>query len=137
MTEGIELRRDDILAGHLERLHEVIGQIAESYLPQFMRPFFEYVGDAAASVGNSIDAAGAGLSWDLILDAYEMTEWAIDDGGVVRPPQLVAGPDVIAKYQQLPQPTQEQQQRLRDMTSKKQEEHVSRRRSRRLRRESD
>src|SRR5690348_4294786 len=59
MTEGIEVRRDDILAGNLERLHEVIGQIAESYLPQFMRPFFEYVGDAAASVGNSIDAAGA------------------------------------------------------------------------------
>jgi hypothetical protein len=133
MSEIVEVQRDDVVEGNFERLHEIIEQIAESHLPQFMRPFFEYVGDSAASVGNAIDLSGTEFNLDRVLDAHEMVEWAVGEDGVVRPPQLVASPEVIAKVLRFPPPTPEQENRMREMAARKQEDHASRRRRRRLR----
>lgn len=133
MTEQVQIQRSDVVAGNLEQFHDVLGQIAESHLLQFMRPFFEHVGDAAEAVGNAITLQEATLSWDDLLDASEKPEWAVDATGHVRPPQVVAGAAVAAQLRELPAPTAEQQQRAAAIVTRKQEEHVSRRRGRRLR----
>lgn len=133
MKEQVQIQRADVVQGNLEQFHDALGQIAESHLTQFMRPFFEHVGDAAEAVGNSITLRGATLGWDDLLDASEKTEWAVDATGNVRPPQIVAGSAVVARLRELPALTAEQQQRVAAMMTRKQEEHVSRRRGRRLR----
>ncbi len=133
MSEQVTVQRSDVVEGNLEQLYDVLAHIAESHLRQFMRPFFEYVGDAAKAVGNSVTLQDATLGWDDLLDASEKTEWAVDAGGQVHPPQAVAGAAVSAQLRQLPAPTDQQQQRAAAMMKRKQEEHVSRRRGRRLR----
>lgn len=133
LSELVELDRADTVAGNLERFHEAIVVIATAHLAQFMRPFFEYVGDAAESVGNSMDFSGREFGWDQLLDAYEKTEWAADHSGLVRPPQITAGSAVAEKLRNIALRTPEQDERLRQMWVRKQEEHDARRRSRRLR----
>lgn len=133
MTETVETRRDDVVAGELELMHDAVARIAESHLAQFMAPFFEHVGDAASAVGNSVDLAGDAFGWDGLLDAFEQVRWTPDATGRVRPPQMHAGDPVVERIRGLPDFTPEQTQRWADMQRRKQEEHVSRRRSRRLR----
>jgi hypothetical protein len=133
MSERLEIQRSDVVAGNLEEFHHALAQIAESHLVQFMRPFFEHVGDAAAAVRNSMTLQGATLGWDDVLDAWERVEWAVDATGHVHPPQIVAGSAVLARLRELPALTVEQQQRAAAIATRKQEEHVSRRRGRRLR----
>lgn len=132
LSESVELDPGDVIAGSLERFHEVIAAIAEAHLVQFMRPFLEHVGDAAESVGNAMDFRGAEFGWDEILDSYERTEWGVDASGLVHPPQMTAGSDVAEKFRNLP-PTPEQDERFRLMWIRKQEVHDARRRRRRLR----
>jgi hypothetical protein len=133
MRETVEIRRDDVVAGELEMMHDAVAHIAESHLAQFMAPFFEHVGDAASAVGNSVDLSGDAFGWDGLLDAFEQVRWLPDATGRVRAPQMHAGALVQARLRGLPDFTPEQAQRWADMQRRKQEEHVSRRRSRRLR----
>lgn len=56
-----------------------------------------------------------------------------DTAGRVRPPQMHSGALFVERIRGLPDFTPEQEQRWADMQRRKQEEHVSRRRSRRLR----
>lgn len=133
MTESVEIRRDDVITGELEMMHDAIARIAESHLAQFMAPFFEHVADAAGAVGNSMDLSGGAFGWDALLDAFEKVQWMPDTTGRIKPPQVHAGKLVLQRIQNLPDFTPEQKQRWADMQRRKQEEHVSRRRSRRLR----
>ncbi len=133
MSEIVEVRRDDVVAGELEMMHDAIVRIAESHLAQFMAPFFEHVGDAAGAVGNTVDLAGDAFGWDGLLDAFEQVRWMADAAGRVRAPQIHAGALAAERIRGLPARTPEQEQRWADMQGRKQEEHVSRRRSRRLR----
>lgn len=127
----------DLVEGNFEELHRIVLEIAESFLDQYLPALFQHVGTAVESVGNSLDLSGEELSWERILDAFELVEWAPDDQGIVRPPQLHAGSAVAAKIKALPDWTPAQRARFAEMWISKQEEHVSRRRSRRLRREPD
>lgn len=133
LSEEVQLDRDDVMEGTLERFHEVIAIIAQAHLEQFMRPFYEYVGQAAEAVGNSTQFDAATFSWDSLLDAAEQVEWAVDDLGRVLPPTVRAGADMQKKLDALPEMTEQQRQRMVEMVLAKQEAHVSRRRSRRLR----
>jgi hypothetical protein len=99
-----------------------------------MPAFYQYVGAATEAVGNSMQAKRGQLDWDTILDAWETVEWSEDDTGIVRPPtRVVAGSATGFDPSNLPEPTAEQRKRFFNMLVRKQEEHVSRRRSRRLR----
>lgn len=133
MQEMVEISREDVVSGNLNRFHEVLAQIANSHLQQFMVRFFEYVGDAAEAVGNSVDLDGQSLTWDHVLDWYQQVEWMPDDLGFVRPPQIVAGETADDRLRKLPEMTPAQQERAVLIVIGKQEEYVSRRRSRRLR----
>lgn len=132
LSQLVELDRRDVIAGDVERFHETIAAIAEAHLAQFMRPFFEHVGDAAESVGNAMTFDGAEFGWDELLDAYEKPEWSVGPSGLVQPPQIAAGSDVADKLRNL-QRTSEQDERFWRIWIRKQEEHDARRRRRRLR----
>lgn len=126
-----------LTGGEMEEFHRIVLAMADSFLAQSLPSFFDHIGAAADSVGNNIDMSGRPLTRDDILDAFDKVEWGVDDSGVVRPPQMIAGPDVVAKVDALPAWTEEQKARWVVMVNRKQEEHVSRRRSRRLRHKLD
>lgn len=88
---------------------------------------------AAEAVGNSVELDGQSLTWDHVLDWYQQVEWTPDDLGFVRPPQIVAGVTAGDRLRNLPEMTPAQQERAMLIKIGKQEEHVSSRRSRRLR----
>lgn len=123
----------DMVEGNFEELHRIVLAMAESFLDQYLPAFFQHVETAVESVGNSLDLSGEELGWERILDAFEQVEWGPDDLGIVRPPQMHSGPTVAAKIEALPEITPTQRARFVEMWSRKQEKHVSRRRSRRLR----
>lgn len=127
----------DLTNGHLEEFHRIVLAMAENFLAQSLPSFFDHLDTAVTSVGNNLDLSGGPLSRDDILDAFDRVEWGVDDYGMVQPPQMIAGPDVVKKVEALPDWTDEQKRRWVGMAIRKQEEHVSRRRGRRLRHESD
>jgi hypothetical protein len=126
-----------LTGGEMEEFHRIVMAMADSFLAQSLPSFFDHLGNAAESVGNHIDLSGRPLTRDDILDSFDKVEWGVDDFGVVQPPEMVAGPDVVAKVRALPDWTEEQKARWVALVIRKQEEHVSRRRSRRLRHELD
>ncbi len=103
MTKTVEIRLEDVVGGELESMHAAIAQIAEAHLLQFMRPFFEHVGDAAEAVGNAMEFQGDDFAWDGLLDAYERVEWVADRSGRVRPPQIAAGREAAERINRLPE----------------------------------
>ena len=133
LQEGATVNRADVLTGNLDALHAVVEKLAQSYLRQFIPTMLAYVGEAAESVGNTMDLSGADLSWPILLDALEKVEWQPDEVGKVQQPQIVAGPETIQRIRDLGEMPADQQARLAAIKARKQEEHVSRRRSRRLR----
>lgn len=132
MSAEVSIAREDIVEGNLEALHEFVAHVADSYLSQFMPVFFEHISDAVSAVGNSVELPMSTLSWDDILDSLEHVEWSVDQFDNVMPPTITAG---IAIHERLmsQRKTPEQLDRWNRIRAAKQEEHVSRRRSRRLR----
>jgi hypothetical protein len=122
----------DVIEGNLEELHAILAQIADSLAPQVMIPIFDHIAEAAKAVGNAVDAEDRPLSWDLLLELMERAEWRADDAGQVQLPTLTMHPDVLKRLQKIPL-TSANAERLESIAQRKQEEHVSRRRSRRLR----
>lgn len=132
MSSIAQVVRDDVIQGNMEQLNAVVEKIAHEHLFQFMPAFFDHVGTAAEAVGNSVDLSNERLTWDRLLDQYERVEWAENERGHVEPPQLAVG-DPEGLLQRLGDFTEENQRRWASIQVRKEEEHVSRRRSRRLR----
>ena len=137
MSQPVEVVRDDVIAGNLEAFHNIVAAVAGSHLETFMTAFYAHLGDAVAAVGNSVDLSGEKLAWDRILDLYEQIEWIPNDLGVVQQPTMQMGTEAKKAFEALPEMTDGQKARFARIAQEKQEDHVSRRRSRRLRGESD
>ncbi|MDA3637534.1 MULTISPECIES: hypothetical protein [Rhodococcus] len=126
-----ELPSDRLRQGNLDAMHEFIFETAESYANQFAEPLNTHFDEALAAVGNSIQLKKDDFSWDTILDALEKVDWLPIDG-TVRQPAMHIGSDLRAVLEAQGEPTDAHQERLEGIFQRKQEEHVSRRRSRRL-----
>ena len=133
MNEEFSIDKNIIRNGELDAFHQAISKIATSFLEQFMAPFFEYVGEAAGAVGNNLTFEGSTLTWADIVDSYEKVEWQADDLGIVHKPRMLVGAKVKEILAALGDEPVDQQVRLALIAHRKQEEFVSRRRSRRLR----
>lgn len=119
----------DIRETNLEALRTVIHSTAISKLEQVAEAYSEYMDVAADAVGNNVKLSKDTFTWDTVLDLLEKVEWSEGTDGRVHPPRQISGANVPP----LPDRTPEQQRRLEQIDVKKQEEHVARRRSRRLR----
>jgi hypothetical protein len=132
MSFETQVMTKDVIEGNLERFHEIVFSMARAYLDQFMPALFSHVDDAAEAVGNTISFDNENLSWDDLMDATEKVEWGVDDQGLVRPPQIVAGPELSERISRLSL-SDAQRERWVSIYRAKQEQHVSRRRGRKLR----
>ena len=132
LSHEADLPESDLRAGHLGAFDEVVASIASTWSEQFRKPLEEHFNKALGAVGNNVEVKKEEFGWDAVLDALEKVEWLPKDG-VVQQPQMMLGADMEAMLVSRGDPTAEQNERLRQIFERKQEEYVSRRRSRRIR----
>jgi len=110
----------------LNEMVRLIEMAADDRIEQTREALDAYMNEATAAVGNNVTVKRWDITWDWILDQYEKIEWAEGSDGLVHPPSLHG-------IDSLPELTSTQQERLQAIVQRKQDEHVARRRSRRLR----
>ena len=126
------LEMDDIVSGDFDKLAAALDAAADNGLKQFMPKFFERIGELTSAVGNTVDARGQPLTFELLLQGFERTQIDFDDQGNPILPKLVLGPELYAAFQKLPPPTQEQQKLWDEMIQRKRREFNDSRRHRKL-----
>jgi hypothetical protein len=109
---------------------KAIVAVAEQYVGAMGATLFRTVSEITDATGNTTDAGGRPLSWDLVLDAYETTEIAFDDEGQPTT-QLVMNPNTAMLLQAI-EKTPEQIRRCQDIMQRKKDAWDAQQRSRRL-----
>jgi hypothetical protein len=104
--------------------------VAEQYAAAMGATLLRTAEDITDATGNTIDAGGRPLSWDLILDAYEGTEIAFDDDGQPTT-QLVMNPKTAMLLQAM-EKTPEQERRYQEIMQRKKDAWDAQQRPRRL-----
>lgn len=125
----IPISYDDVRNTNLVALNTAIHTAAMSKLEQVATAYNDYIDAATDAVGHNVQLTKDNYNWNTVLDLLEKVEWAEGTDGQVHAPQQLTGANVPP----LPEMTAEQELRLQKIALEKQEEHVARRRSRRLR----
>jgi hypothetical protein len=136
---------------HFEREFRVHGDIVrntdvEEFLPIILKVVDEYVSaigstfvdiarDITDATGNTIDAGGRPLSWDVIIDGLEQKEIAFDKDGRMNE-TLVMNPKIAALLASI-EMTPAQTARLERVLQKKRDQWDAKQRTRRLSRPSE
>lgn len=137
MSKTVSVERDDVTLGNLESFHEAVVAVAANHVETFMTAFYAHLDAAVTAVGNHVELSKETVTWDHLLDAFEKVAWMPNLQGQVQPPEMKAGKDAQKVIDELPKQTKEQRARFTRIALAKQEEYVSRRRSRRIRGELD
>jgi len=130
LTFALEV--DDIVAGDFDKLAAALDTAADDGLKQVMPKFFERIGELTSAAGNTVDARGQPLTFELLLQGFERAQMDFDEEGNPILPKLVLGPELYAAFQKLPPPTQEQQKLWDEMIERKRREFNDSRRHRKL-----
>jgi len=120
------------MAGDLAPLVEAIVKAADQASEALSKAILEQIGKVLEAAGQSLDARDRPLSHELIFEMFDRMEWHFDDDGNWIRPTIVAGPDMVAKFGNLPEPTAEQQEAFAKMFERKRGEFLNGRRSRKL-----
>ena len=120
------------IAGDVHPFFEAVDQAAEAMTAGIMKGVVEGLDRMLEAAGQTVDAGGRPLGWDVVLDALEKMEWSFDEAGQPKPKQIVAGPAAAAKFAALPPPTPEQEARYIEMMERKRREELARRGTRKL-----
>lgn len=132
MESPIGLTFNQVRAFDVDALAGEMSAIAAKHLEIVMTHMFQQIGDLCSAAGNVVDAAGAPLSFDQILDMLERIEISFDEEGQPKMPTLVMHPDMVAKVAQLPPPMPAQLRRQAGIMETKRKEFDARKRHRQL-----
>jgi hypothetical protein len=127
---GYALHIDAIRETDVEAFITAICGVAEQYAAAMGATLLRTAEDITDATGNTIDAGGRPLSWDLILDAYEGTEIAFDDDGQPTT-QLVMNPNTAMLLRAM-EKTPEQERRYQEIMQRKKDAWDAQQRPRRL-----
>lgn len=120
---------EDVRTTNLAALEELLIKAAEQKIEQSAQAYNDYLDEATKAVGNNASLSARDFNWDTMLDLMAEAEWREGPDGQVHPPRMTAGDAVPA----LPEMTEKQQARADALIKEKRDEHLARRRSRRLR----
>ena len=127
----IQLATSAILDTEVEAIIASIADLAEKCLEQLMKGFFRRFVELCEKAGTAVSAGGRTISWDLVLDAFDRTDFDFDAAGNPKLPSLCAHPKMKASLDRQPF-TEAHRQRLDAIIAKKREEYRARQRHRRL-----
>jgi hypothetical protein len=122
--EGIDGRSDDF--------HAAIAKAANDYVAAVVPQLLEQITRLTEATGNVVDAAGRSI-WDAQLEALETIEIYFDRDGVPSLPSLVMNPETAKKIGEPPEGFVEA---FNEILTRRRNEWLARRRTRRLPRQS-
>ncbi len=129
VSYAIDIDPEDVRHVRLGEFHVAALEAATSRLEQVAQSYQDYLDAATAAVGNHRTIPKGAFNWDTVLDLLEQVEWTEGADGMVHPPRAVVG----SALPELGEKTPQQVFREALINHSKQEEHVARRRRRRLR----
>lgn len=122
---------DSIRDGNIQDYVRFLIEIAESQRKSLARQFFKNMSEITDITGMTIDAKGQPLTFDMILDLIEKTEFGFDESGNPQYPTLVIPPVLFERLRQLT-PTPEQEKRRERIIEEKRAKFNASKRTRRL-----
>lgn len=129
VSYAVPIDPEDVRNTNLEALHAAVQTAAESKLDQVLEAYTNYLDEALAAVGHNVRISKDTFGWGAMFELLEKVEWAEGADGRVHAPQGLFG-DAVPE---LPKMTPDEERRIKAIDDRKQQEHVARRRSRRLR----
>lgn len=121
----------DAIQGKPESLAASLDEASEAGLRNTMPKLFEYVERVCEASGNTINANGQPLSYDLIIQMLDTMNMSFDEDGNSNA-MLIVHPTMAEKIGNLPPPTEEQSEAWAKMIERKRREYNESRRVRRL-----
>lgn len=109
----------------------IILGVAIDYVNDLGGHLIAMLSDVTEASGNAIDAGGAPLSWDLILDQIERVEIEFDADGNPRLPSLMGNPNTLELLSAIPR-TPEHDLRFASILEKKRQDYDAQKRRRQL-----
>lgn len=128
---GFELgvKAEDVRDGNFEALQVKLVEAADGYAEQLAKMLYGNLGKITAATGNTLDAGGRPLTFEMVYEVLDKMEWRLDENDELSTPSLVMHPETAAK---LPQSTPEQVKMIEELKARKLEELLAKRRCRRL-----
>ncbi len=117
----MRLERDKFEEKGLPAVLEAMDQTAADMAGKQAKYFFEQLDDICDQSGQTYDAKGQPLSFDLILDQLETIQIDFDENGQPLMPILVSGREIQEKFGKLVI-TNEQEKRLEEIIEQKRSE---------------
>lgn len=125
------LERDTFQKTGLSAVLEAIDKTTTDMAGKQTKHFFEQLDDICDQSGQTYDAKGQPLSYDLILDQFEMIDIDFDENGLPLMPTIVSGANVKEKFDKLVI-TKEQERRFEKIIEQKRSEWYYRESDRKL-----
>lgn len=115
----------------IDQFTELLYDFAEAHRHEIGGAFVRTMMEVTEATGNSINAEGRPLSFDMINDAIEMIDISFDERGNPNVPTIVVHPDMAKKLMAI-EPTPEQLQRQAEILQRKKAAFDAQKRTRRL-----
>lgn len=129
-AEG-DLELESIISGDLQALPNFIEALATNFARQMKQLMFQRAGEAAESVGNTVDARQHRSIADAYLEMFRRVEFGVDKEGNVSRPELVLHPDTVRRLQEeLAKQGPEFRQAIQTLTNQKVDDALRRERER-------
>lgn len=116
---------------NIDAFTRILYEFAEAHRNQIARSMIQTIMDVTNATGNTVNAQGQPLTFDMINDMLEKIELGVDEQGRPIPPMLVAHPDIAQRLAAI-QPTPDQLERYAEILRRKQAEYHAQKRTRRL-----
>lgn len=126
LTYSMTYDPEDVRNTNLEAFRVLVEEAAEQRVRSLESAYEDHIEQSAAVVGNSVSVSRDELTWDWLLDMFEKVEWQEGADRQLSPPRPTASMG-------LPRPTEAQNERYQQIWKAKQDEHMARRRGRRVR----
>jgi hypothetical protein len=132
VEQAVAFDLNAIRDGDIAHFTLTLRQAAEGYRDQVAAQVVTKMREMTEAGGQSIDAAGRPLSYDMLLDALEKYEFTFAEDGTPIMPQMVMNPATAELLSRL-ELTAAHVERLENMLRQKKAEHDAHKRERRLR----
>lgn len=126
-----ELKLESILSSNLHALPDFLETLTTNFVRQMKRLLFQKAGEAAESVGNTVDARQHSSIADAYLEMFRRVEFGVDKQGNISLPELVLHPSTAQRLQEeLSRQGPDFRQAIQNLTNQKIADALSRERER-------
>ncbi len=117
----MRLERDEFIENGLKAIIEAMDKTAGSIARKQTKCFFKQLDDICVETGQTYDAKGQPLSYDMILNQFETFDIDFDNNGQPLMPTIIAPPKLQEKFENL-EITKKQEKRFEEIIEQKRSE---------------